>query len=65
MAVRGKIGDVNLDGEINIADVNAIVDVMLAGQPSRRTTTNCDINGDGEISIGDINMVIDKILAGL
>ena len=65
MAVKGEIGDVNLDGEINIADVNAIVDVMLAGHPSRRTTTNCDINGDGEITIGDINMVIDKILAGL
>ena len=65
MAVKGEIGDVNLDGEINIADVNAIVDVMLAGHPSRRTTTNCDINGDGEITIGDINMVIDKILASL
>ena len=51
-------GDVNGDGETNIADVNAIIDAILAGM----SQANCDINGDGEVNIADINAVIDIIL---
>lgn len=52
-------GDVNLDGEINIADVNALIDIILSG------TSNLtgDVNGDGEINIADVNAVIDIILS--
>jgi hypothetical protein len=51
-------GDVNGDGEINIADINALIDVILSGeiQPA------ADVNGDGEVNIADINAVIDIIL---
>ena len=52
-------GDVNGDGEINIADVNALIDIILRG------TTNsqlADVNGDGEINVADVNVVIDMIL---
>ena len=54
-------GDVNGDLEVNIADVNAVIDIILEGNSS---TTAADVNGDGEINIADINAVVDIILSG-
>ena len=51
-------GDVNGDGEVNIADVNAIIDLILTG----KTTSLADVNCDGEVNIADVNAVIDVIL---
>ena len=51
-------GDVNSDGEVNIADVNAIIDMILMGN----FIETGDINGDGEVNIADVNAVIDIIL---
>lgn len=51
-------GDVNGDGEVNIADVNAIIDMILSGF----SNSSGDVNGDGEVNIADVNAVIDKIL---
>ena len=53
-------GDVNGDGEVNIADINAIIDVILTGNTG---TANADVNGDGEVNIADINIIIDLILS--
>jgi uncharacterized lipoprotein YddW (UPF0748 family) len=53
-------GDVNGDGEVNIADVNAVIDMILGGA----ITPAGDVNGDGEINIADVNAVIDIILNG-
>ena len=57
-------GDVNGDEEINIADVNAAVDLILNGASDPGMLPNADVNGDGEINIADINMIIDLILQG-
>ena len=51
-------GDVNGDGEVNIADINALIDFILNGGGTRPA----DVNGDGEISISDVNAAIDIIL---
>ena len=51
-------GDVNGDGEVNIADVNALIDQILSGVSSPEG----DINGDGEVNIADVNAVIDMIM---
>jgi hypothetical protein len=53
-------GDVNGDREVNIADVNAAIDIILNGSEN----PSGDVNGDGEINIADINAVIDIILNG-
>ena len=53
------VGDVNLDGEVNVADVNTIIDAILSGD----NNTHCDVNNDGEINIADINNELDIILA--
>ena len=52
-------GDVNHDGEVNIADVNAVIDAIMNGT----NNPDCDVNHDVEINIADINMLIDIILA--
>ena len=52
-------GDVNGDGEINIGDVNAVIDIILSGGFS----PEADINGDGEVNIADVNAIIDILLS--
>ena len=56
----GIKGDVNGDGEVNIADVNAIIDMILAGSMDAKG----DVNGDSEVNIADVNAIIDIILKG-
>ena len=53
-------GDVNLDGEITIADVNALIDMILTGNVIG--SRSADVNGDGEVNIADVNAVINIIL---
>ena len=55
----GTPGDVNGDGEVNIADVNAVIDMILSG----KTTPAGDVNGDDEVNIADVNELIALILA--
>jgi len=54
-------GDVNGDLEVNIADINHVIDIILEGNGN---TPAADVNGDGEINIADINVIIDIILDG-
>ena len=51
-------GDVNRDGEINVADVNAVIGLILSGD----ILPAADVNNDGEINIADINTLINMIL---
>lgn len=57
-----ELGDVNHDGEINIADVNRIVDAIVKGVTSSRAIEACDLNDDQEINIADVNLIINKII---
>ena len=54
----GVEGDVNGDGEVNIADVNALIDAILTGN----SPDAGDVNDDGEVNIADVSAVIDIIL---
>lgn len=55
------VGDVDGDGEVGIADVTALIDIILlgGGDPSLH-----DVDGDGEIGIADVTALIDYILTG-
>ena len=58
-------GDVNGDGEINIADANSVIDIVVMGGNAGHTRAPAaDANDDGEINIGDINYIINIILNG-
>lgn len=56
--IPGKPGDVNGDGEVNIADVNAVIDMILTENIDKAG----DVNGDSEVNIADVNSLIDMIL---
>ena len=51
-------GDVNGDGEVDVADISAVISVM-AGTPN----SSADVNGDGEVDVADISAII-IIMAG-
>ena len=62
--------DVNGDGEVNIADANNVIHIIINGgggghghAPSDEDSTLVgDVNGDGEVNISDVNAIIDLIL---
>ncbi len=56
-------GDVNGDGEVNIADMNALLGIILGGTADDAMMRRADVNEDGEIGIADMNAVLDIILS--
>lgn len=56
------VGDVNCDGDINISDVTALVDQLLAGE-TQTPAPLADTNLDGDINISDVTALIDLLLA--
>ncbi len=60
LQVGARTGDVNDDGEVNISDVNALIDLIL----SSSVTSAGDVNHDGEVNVSDVNAVINIILGG-
>lgn len=57
------LGDVNGDGEVNVADINVVTDIVLGGTVDSQTRLRADVNGDGEINVADINVISDIILS--
>lgn len=56
-------GDVNHDGEVNIADANSVIDVVVMGGNAGHTRApEVDMNGDGVVNIADVNAIIDLII---
>jgi hypothetical protein len=59
-----KIGDVNRDGEVNITDVTATIDIILGKETAEDNYDHkaADVNTDGAINITDVTGLIDLIL---
>ena len=60
--IEDKNGDVNLDGEVNVNDINLVIDIILGGRYDDATRRRADVNNDGEIGVSDLNMIIDIIM---
>ena len=58
------LGDINLDGEVNVADVTALISIVLKGNIDDATRAIADINHDGEVNIGDVTLLINLVLRG-
>ena len=54
-------GDVNGDGEVNIADVTALIDYLLGGGDINEAAA--DVNSDNDINIADVTALIDYLLS--
>ena len=55
-----EVGDVNHDGDVNIADVTTLIDYLLGH--AEVCPICADINGDEDINIADVTALIDKLL---
>ena len=58
-ALEKNLFDVNGDGDVSIADVNAVIDTVMNENPDKIY----DVNADGEINIADINAIIEYIIS--
>ena len=59
------MGDVNNDGSLSLADIMALVDIILNDIPDSSTEYNmvaADLDGDGHKSLADIMMLVQIIL---
>ena len=56
-ATRVVLGDVNLDGAVNLSDVNPFVDVLATGEYQAEADVNCD----GEVNLSDVNVLVDLL----
>ena len=58
-------GDVNRDGQVTIADVTALVNVILGkddAEPYQYDHEAADVNGDNLVSIADVTTLVNAIL---
>lgn len=55
-------GDANLDGEVTIADVTAVVNRILGKNADTFSEENADVDGDGTITIADVTALVNIIL---
>ena len=58
--VEGNPYDVDGDGQVNIADVTTLIDMLL--QPKMIMQNQHDIDGSGQLNIADVTALIDHIL---
>lgn len=56
------LGDVNEDGNVNIADVTKLIDYLLGITSSPFDISAADVHSDGAINIADVTALIDLIL---
>ena len=54
------LGDVNNDGNINVADVTALIQIVLNSTPVDPAVA--DINGDSQINVADVTALIQMVL---
>ena len=58
-------GDVNNDGEVSVADVTKIIDIIIGAEVDEATMKRADVNKDNEISVADVTRVIDIIVGAV
>ncbi|MBO4801131.1 MAG: dockerin type I repeat-containing protein [Bacteroidaceae bacterium] len=56
-----KLGDVNNDGRISVADLSLTVSHLIGEQPQPFPPQQADANNDGEINAGDLARIVDLI----
>ncbi len=61
LSATGIRGDVNGDNVVNIADVTALIDILLG---SSTAPSSADCNLDNAVNISDVTSLIDYLLSG-
>ncbi len=58
-----KLGDVNLDGAVTVADVTTLIGKVLKGAAAEYMAC-ADLNGDSMVTVADVTALIAKVLRG-
>jgi len=61
--VSSLLGDVNKDGNVNIADVSALIDYLLSNDATNIDLQAADMDSNNEVAIADVSLLIDYILS--
>ena len=56
------VGDINGDGQVDISDVNAVINIMLGKAQASSFIGNADVTGDNNVDISDVNAIINIML---
>lgn len=59
-----ETGDVNNDGHVDIADVTALVNILLdeVNRPTQEQIAAGDLSGNGGLSAEDVKLLVEKVL---
>ena len=55
-------GDVNMDGNVDIADETDLIDYLLSKDATNVSLENADVNLDGSVDIADATNLVDYLL---
>ena len=58
----GERGDVNLDGDVDITDINIIVKILLGQDNASNYGGRADVNADTSVDVTDINAIVQILL---
>jgi len=56
--------DLNLDGRIDVLDVQLCVNVFLGSETDPGIVARADVNGDGAVNVLDVQLVVNAFLGG-
>ena len=59
VAIRG---DITGDGQVDVSDVNAVINIMLGKAQASSFPGNSDLNDDNKVDVSDVNAVINIML---
>ena len=62
--VEASRGDVDMSGNVNIADVTALIDYLLSENASAISLDAADCDNSGSVNIADVTALIDYLLSG-
>jgi hypothetical protein len=61
---ESPVEDINLDGHINVLDVQLCVNVFLGTESDSGIIQRSDVNGDGAVNVLDVQHIVNAILTG-